>query len=199
MSDTQPTAFGSTAGQGESGCAFLLAQPTDYKCIQQQLENAATSPASEVFEASAERCPSSQTRGRKYEERRSVRPALALVASTPPHSSTTFSSITQLAVSRIVGAVVVVGEIVAESCEHAAVGDQLVALVGREIHSRRPGRAVFTDSLWTRPSDTSLGERSFDCARVPERRTPQAMLHAGAEGAGWLYLNGTVTGPATLR
>jgi alpha-glucoside transport system substrate-binding protein len=43
MSDTQPIAFGSTAGQGEWGLfQDLLANPTDYKSIQQKLENAAT-------------------------------------------------------------------------------------------------------------------------------------------------------------
>jgi ABC-type glycerol-3-phosphate transport system substrate-binding protein len=42
MSDTQPTAFGSTAGQGEWGLfQDLLATPADYKSIQQQLEKAA--------------------------------------------------------------------------------------------------------------------------------------------------------------
>jgi alpha-glucoside transport system substrate-binding protein len=42
MSDNQPTAFGSTAGQGEWGLfQDLLAKPADYKSIQQQLENAA--------------------------------------------------------------------------------------------------------------------------------------------------------------
>jgi ABC-type glycerol-3-phosphate transport system substrate-binding protein len=42
MSDTQPIAFGSTAGQGEWGLfQNLLAEPADYKSIQQQLEKAA--------------------------------------------------------------------------------------------------------------------------------------------------------------
>src|SRR5262249_37771756 len=42
MSDTQPTAFGATNGQGEWGLfQNLLAEPTDYKSIQQQLEKAA--------------------------------------------------------------------------------------------------------------------------------------------------------------
>jgi hypothetical protein len=42
MSDTQPTAFGSTAGQGEWGLfQNLLANPADYKSIQKQLEKAA--------------------------------------------------------------------------------------------------------------------------------------------------------------
>jgi alpha-glucoside transport system substrate-binding protein len=42
MSDTQPIAFGSTAGQGEWGLfQDLLANPADYKRIQQQLESAA--------------------------------------------------------------------------------------------------------------------------------------------------------------
>jgi ABC-type glycerol-3-phosphate transport system substrate-binding protein len=42
MSDTQPTAFGSTAGQGEWGLfQNLLAQPADYKSIQRRLEAAA--------------------------------------------------------------------------------------------------------------------------------------------------------------
>jgi alpha-glucoside transport system substrate-binding protein len=43
MSDTQPITFGSTAGQGEWGLfQNLLANPADYKNIQQQLENAAS-------------------------------------------------------------------------------------------------------------------------------------------------------------
>jgi alpha-glucoside transport system substrate-binding protein len=43
MSDNQPTAFGSSAGQGEWGLfQNLLANPADYKTIQQQLESAAT-------------------------------------------------------------------------------------------------------------------------------------------------------------
>jgi ABC-type glycerol-3-phosphate transport system substrate-binding protein len=42
MSDSQPTAFGSTAGQGEWGLfQDLLAKPGDYKSIQQRLEKAA--------------------------------------------------------------------------------------------------------------------------------------------------------------
>jgi alpha-glucoside transport system substrate-binding protein len=42
MSDTQPTAFGSTAGQGEWGLfQDLLANPAHYKSIQQKLEKAA--------------------------------------------------------------------------------------------------------------------------------------------------------------
>jgi alpha-glucoside transport system substrate-binding protein len=42
MSDTQPIAFGSTAGQGEWGLfQNLLAEPADYKSIQRQLETAA--------------------------------------------------------------------------------------------------------------------------------------------------------------
>jgi ABC-type glycerol-3-phosphate transport system substrate-binding protein len=42
MSDSQPTAFGSTAGQGEWGLfQDLLAKPADYKSIQQRLEKAA--------------------------------------------------------------------------------------------------------------------------------------------------------------
>jgi alpha-glucoside transport system substrate-binding protein len=42
MSDNQPTAFGSTAGQGEWGLfQNLLAKPSGYKSIQQQLEKAA--------------------------------------------------------------------------------------------------------------------------------------------------------------
>jgi alpha-glucoside transport system substrate-binding protein len=43
MSDSQPIAFGATAGQGEWGLfQNLLAKPADYKSIQQQLEKAAT-------------------------------------------------------------------------------------------------------------------------------------------------------------
>jgi ABC-type glycerol-3-phosphate transport system substrate-binding protein len=42
MSDSQPIAFGATAGQGEWGLfQELLAKPADYKSIQQQLEKAA--------------------------------------------------------------------------------------------------------------------------------------------------------------
>jgi ABC-type glycerol-3-phosphate transport system substrate-binding protein len=42
MSDSQPIAFGATAGQGEWGLfQDLLAKPADYKSIQQQLEKAA--------------------------------------------------------------------------------------------------------------------------------------------------------------
>jgi alpha-glucoside transport system substrate-binding protein len=42
MSDSQPTAFGSTAGQGMWGLfQDLLAKPADYKSIQQELESAA--------------------------------------------------------------------------------------------------------------------------------------------------------------
>jgi ABC-type glycerol-3-phosphate transport system substrate-binding protein len=43
MSDSQPIAFGATAGQGEWGLfQDLLAMPADYKSIQQKLEKAAT-------------------------------------------------------------------------------------------------------------------------------------------------------------
>jgi alpha-glucoside transport system substrate-binding protein len=42
MSDTQPTAFGSTAGEGEWGLfQDLLANPADYRSIQEKLERAA--------------------------------------------------------------------------------------------------------------------------------------------------------------
>jgi hypothetical protein len=42
MSDSQPIGFGATSGQGEWGLSQnLLANPADYKTIQQQLEKAA--------------------------------------------------------------------------------------------------------------------------------------------------------------